>query len=90
MAEGEEFNYVLIRYALERFIARLSSSKHSDTFILKGAMLLRTWSPRTHRPKKDLELLASGFLAPARLACSFAEMCAAKIDDDRMFFNPKR
>ncbi len=47
-AEGEEFNYVLIRYALERFLVRLSSSKHRDAFILKGAMLFRTWSPRTH------------------------------------------
>lgn len=41
-AEGQEFNYFLIRYALERFLARLSGSKHRDTFILKGAMLFRT------------------------------------------------
>ena len=38
-AEGEEFNYVLIRYALERFLVRLSRSAHRDTFILKGHAL---------------------------------------------------
>jgi hypothetical protein len=30
----QELNYVLIRYALERFLLRLSSSAHRDTFIL--------------------------------------------------------
>ena len=38
-AEGEEFNYVLIRYVLERFLVWLLILVHRDTFILKGAML---------------------------------------------------
>ena len=88
-AEGEEFNYVLIRYALERFLVRLSSSKHRDAFILKGAMLFRTWSPRTHRPTKDLDLLGRGSPEPTRLAGLFAEMCAVAVDDDGMIFDPK-
>ena len=88
-AEGEEFNYVLIRYALERFLVRLSRSPHRDTFILKGAMLFRTWSPRTHRPTKDLDLLGRGSPDPARLAALFVEMCAAPVDDDGMIFDAK-
>ena len=33
---GEEFNVVLARYAVERFLYRLSRSKHRDLFVLDG------------------------------------------------------
>ena len=36
-AEGSNFNQVLVRYALERFLYRLSQSAHADRFVLKGA-----------------------------------------------------
>lgn len=88
-SEGEDFNYVLIRYALERFLLRLSRSAHRDTFILKGAMLFRAWAPQTHRPTKDLDLLGSGAPEPSRLARLFAEMCAVEVDDDGIVFDPK-
>jgi predicted nucleotidyltransferase component of viral defense system len=88
-AEGEEFNYVLIRYALERFLVRLSRSPHHDAFILKGAMLFRTWSPHTHRPTKDLDLLGRGSPDPERLARLFAEMCDVAVEDDGMIFDAK-
>jgi len=88
-AEGEEFNYVLIRYALERFLERLSRSSHRDAFILKGAMLFRMWSPRTHRPTKDLDLLGRGSPDPARLAALFVEMCGVEVEDDGMVFDAK-
>ena len=38
-AEGEEPEYVLTRYALERLLYRLGKSPHADAFILKGALL---------------------------------------------------
>ncbi|MGH7285634.1 MAG: nucleotidyl transferase AbiEii/AbiGii toxin family protein [Polyangiaceae bacterium] len=88
-AKGEDFNYVLIRYALERFLVRLSRSAHRDTFILKGAMLFRAWAPQTHRPTKDLDLLGRGSPEPARLARFFEEICAVEVDDDGMVFDAK-
>ena len=36
---GEDYQFVLVRYALERLMYRLSQPKHADDFILKGAML---------------------------------------------------
>ena len=36
-AQGVEFNQVLVRFALERILSRLSQSGHSDRFLLKGA-----------------------------------------------------
>ena len=75
-SNGEDFTYVLTRYALERLLVRLASSKHKDTFILKGAMLFRVWSPKVHRPTKDLDLLGLGAPDEARLALVFAEIAS--------------
>ena len=42
--QGTEFTNVLIRYAIERLLYRLSVSEYADRFLLKGAMLLSLWS----------------------------------------------
>jgi hypothetical protein len=34
-AEGSDFNLMLVRFALERLLNRLSQSKHADRFLLK-------------------------------------------------------
>ena len=41
---GEDFNLLLTRYAIERFLYRLCKSDYKNQFILKGAMLFRVWS----------------------------------------------
>jgi hypothetical protein len=66
-ASGEDFTYVLTRYALERLLSRLARSAHRDAFTLKGAMLFRVWSPTLHRPTKDLDLLGVGAPDTVRL-----------------------
>ena len=38
-AEKSDFNQILVRYALERILYRLSQSQHADRFLLKGALL---------------------------------------------------
>ncbi len=43
-ARGEEFNFVLLRYAMDLLLYRLSKSRHESEFILKGAMLFTVWS----------------------------------------------
>lgn len=88
-ASGEDFTYVLTRYALERLLVRLASSKHKDTFILKGAMLFRVWFPKVHRPTKDLDLLGSGAPDENRLALVFAEIATVAVEDDGIVFDPK-
>jgi hypothetical protein len=42
--KGQPFDLLLTRYAIERLLYRLSVSAHSDRFVLKGAMLMTTWS----------------------------------------------
>jgi hypothetical protein len=58
--QKEDFNLVLIRYALERLLYRLSLSPYQDRFVLKGAMLFQVWSGQVHRPTRDLDLLGHG------------------------------
>lgn len=57
-AEQTDFNSVLVRYALERFLYRLGQSAHADHFVLKGAMLFNLWYAMPHRPTRDVDLLA--------------------------------
>ena len=42
-AERSDFTGVLVRYALERLLYRLSLSSHGGSFLLKGALLFTLW-----------------------------------------------
>ena len=86
-ANGEDFNYILTRYALERLLVRLMRSAHGDGFLLKGAMLFRAWSPRLHRPTRDLDLLGRGAPDLDRLAATFRDVAVAEVDADGVTFD---
>jgi hypothetical protein len=50
--------YELLQYFVaERFLYRLGNSPHADSFVLKGAMMLRVWDISLARPTKDIDLL---------------------------------
>lgn len=57
---GEDFQHLLTRYANERFLFRLASSRHSSRFVLKGAALFTLWTGKPHRATRDLDLLGFG------------------------------
>jgi hypothetical protein len=59
-SKGQDFQRVLGRYAIERFLYRLGSSTYRDRFAIKGATLFTLWTGDTHRPTKDLDLLGWG------------------------------
>jgi predicted nucleotidyltransferase component of viral defense system len=59
-SKGEDYQRVLGRYAIERFLYRLGQSPYRDKFALKGATLFTLWTGHTHRPTKDLDLLGRG------------------------------
>ena len=56
-SNGEDYQRVLGRYAIERFLYRLGRSPYRDKFAIKGATLFTLWTGHTHRPTKDLDLL---------------------------------
>ena len=84
---GEDPNLVFIRYAIERFLYRLSCSKQSGKFILKGAMLWAVWAGKPHRPTKDLDLLGFGDASADTLRMMFVEICNVSVEPDGLTFN---
>ena len=54
------FQQVLQQYAIERFLYRISKSKHAQSVILKGALLLKTIGIPNARPTADIDMLRKG------------------------------
>jgi predicted nucleotidyltransferase component of viral defense system len=84
---GEDFNLVLIRYALERLLYRLSQSDFRDQFVLKGAMLFQVWTDTPHRPTRDLDLLGRGDPSLEHCQEVFREICHIPVEDDGLIFS---
>ena len=85
---GQEFNFLLGRYAIERLLYRLSQSRYANQFVLKGALLFLVWELPVHRPTRDIDLLGSGDDSAAHLAQVFQEICLAPVVPDGIAFDP--
>jgi hypothetical protein len=46
-SRGMPFQQILQHYAMERFLCRISKSKHAQSLVLKGALLLNIIGIRT-------------------------------------------
>ena len=84
----EEFQLILVRYAAERLLYRLSKSPHADQFLLKGALLFQLWTGQPHRATLDLDLLGYGNDAVARFEGIFRDLCTTAVEDDGLKFLP--
>lgn len=74
-----------MRYGVERFLYRLSQSRHKDRFVLKGAALLSLWFDQPHRPTKDVDLLGFGENNLSTLEEIIREICLIESDDGLAF-----
>ena len=83
--EGRVFDVLLVRFALERLLYRLSVSKHRDRFVLKGGMLVTAWVENDSRVTRDADFLGHGDPDPERLATDFREIMAIASDDGLVF-----
>ena len=86
-SRGDNVQLILLRFAIERLIYRLSQSKYRDDFILKGAMLFSLWAEVPYRGTGDLDLLGEGDPAPERMATIFRELCSLSVPDDGLVFD---
>jgi predicted nucleotidyltransferase component of viral defense system len=86
-ATGADFNLVLVRFALERLLFRLSTSAHADRFVLKGALLFTLWYDLPHRATRDADLLGFGPSDPGSMTGVFREIASVAVDDG-MAFDP--
>jgi len=79
---GEDFNLLLVRYASERFLYRMSRSRYSGQFVLKGALPFLIWQAPVHRPTRDVDLLGFGDRSPEALVPVFREICELEVESD--------
>jgi len=87
-ATGEDFPPVLIRYANDRFLYRLSQSDHGPNFVLRGATLFLAWLDTPHRPSRDVDLLSLATLELATLNRILQEIVLHPVEDDGVTFLP--
>lgn len=86
---GENFELIILRYANERFLYRLSKSEYVDRFVLKGAMLFTLWTDASYRPTRDVDLLGYGDSSVESVAEMFQNICSVKVKADGLLFDPR-
>jgi len=83
----EEFALVLMKFALERLLFRISQSKYHDVFVLKGALLFELWTQQRYRATRDADFLARGENTPERFIGIFRDVCEIEVQDDGLRFD---
>jgi len=86
-AQRLEFQSVLVRYGVERLLARIAGSPHADRFVLKGAQLLLAHATHAYRPTRDLDLLGFGSDDADDLVRVFREICGTPVEPDGLRFD---
>ena len=86
---GRPFNELLQYFAIERLLYRLSVSDHSESFILKGALMFNAWGLAGFRPTRDIDLLGHTGNAIDAIVEMFRSVCELNVDPDGLTFNAK-
>lgn len=87
-SSGRPFQEVLQYYAMERFLYRLSVSKHADKFVLKGALMLTAWGASSIRPTRDIDLLGHLPNQVEDLVKVIHDVCGQDVEPDALVFDP--
>jgi len=83
---GDDYQVLLTRFCLERFLHRLGASSVRDRFVLKGAMLLRSWSEQPYRATRDLDLLRRGDGSFEMIRPDIQTICGTAVAPDGVVF----
>ena len=84
---GRDFNYVLQRYAYERFYFRLGKSSYSARFVLKGASLFAVWLGPMFRVTQDTDFESNLTPDHEGMRRAFEEILATPVPEDGMNFD---
>lgn len=84
----EDFQIILNRFGLERFLYRISRSPFVDQLILKGAFSFELWGKDLYRPTRDADFL--GLFEPSAEEARrvFALICKQDVEPDGLVFDP--
>jgi len=84
---GEVFDFLLQRYAAERFLYRLGESPYRERYVLKGAMLFPLWGGSLYRPTHDLDFTGYGSSEIADVVEVFRQLCTLDVENDGVVFH---
>lgn len=84
---GEDLQFGLQRYAIERFLYRLGASAHRDRFILKGAALFALWGGTAYRATRDVDLTAYGSSDEVDVMAALREVLETAGHGDELVFD---
>ncbi len=88
IAEKEhlDFNFLLLRYLQERFLARIADSGFVNMFILKGGFLLLAYNIERARPTRDMDFLGVDMPADRKELERVVRMiCSVELSDGVVF-----
>jgi predicted nucleotidyltransferase component of viral defense system len=83
--QNRAFDILLVRFALERLLFRLSLSAYRDNYILKGGMLVTQWLEHNNRETRDMDFLGFGEADAEAIKAIFAEIMTIASDDGLAF-----
>jgi hypothetical protein len=83
----EDFTLMLMNYAAERFLYRLSRSTRRNQFVLKGAMLFAVRIGEPYRPTRDLDLLGTGEPSEGAIEAAVRDIVTTHSEDDGVSFD---
>ena len=83
--QGQIFEVVLVTYGLGRLLYRLSVSKHRDSFVLKGGMLVTLWTADQNRVTRDVDFLGFGDASEDHLISVFSQIMRLPADDGLVY-----
>lgn len=81
------FDYILLRYALERFLYRLGCSSFSKYFVLKGASVFSIWFDPIFRVTRDADLYCAKNFDAEHLKACFVAICQQPVEADGVDFD---
>jgi len=84
---GRPLNELLQYFAMERFLYRLSRSRYSDNFVLKGALMLAAWKAPVSRPTMDIDLLGRMDNSIEAIITSIRDICSQEVVPDGIIFD---
>jgi len=85
-SSGAPLQQVLQLYAMERFLYRISKSRHAQSVILKGALLLKTIGIPSARPTVDIDMLRKGKADHESLVALIKDCATLDVEADGLVF----
>lgn len=86
---GKPHQYLIDRFAQERFLYRLSTGKHRNRFVLKGGLLITALTDRFYRATRDIDVRALAENDPTVVKALVTEAISHDVEDDGMTFDPE-